>query len=80
MSEEIVDLVFAPIEKNEYAKFYACGKTKILKMGEIKAVLDASKNKASAKYDKNSRMLKRSYTLMKANDEMIVRKLNLLRI
>jgi hypothetical protein len=47
----------------EYSRFYACGKTKILKMGEIKAVLDASKTKASEKYDKNSRMIKRVYML-----------------
>jgi len=66
LSEEIIKIVFAPMEQHEYSKFYACGKTKILKMGEIKAVLDASKLKASLKYDKNSKMLKRTFSLIKA--------------
>ena len=34
---------FQAMDKSEYSRFYACGNTKILKMGEIKAVLDASK-------------------------------------
>ena len=80
LAEEIMAKVFAPLNKNEYSKLYACGKTKILQMGEIKAVLDASKQKAAAKYDKNSRMLKRSYMFMKANDKMIVKILCLRKI
>ena len=80
LSEEIIKIVFSPMEAHEYSKFFACGKTKILKMAEIKAVLDASKVKASLKYDKNSRYLKRTHTLIKAQDKFIIRKAAIIRI
>ena len=47
-----MDIVFKPLELVEYSKLYATGKTKILQMGEIKAVLDTAKVKASQNYDK----------------------------
>lgn len=54
-SEEIVERVFTPLEPEDYQKLIgkkiAFGATKILKMPEIKQVLDEAKNKASAIYD-----------------------------
>ena len=51
LTEKIMERVFQNMEKEEYTKFYACGNSKILKMGEIKAVLDASKARAASVYD-----------------------------
>ena len=39
LSKQIMERVFAPLEKHEYEKFFALGRTKILKMGEARAVL-----------------------------------------
>ena len=39
LSSEIMARVFKPLEKSEYEKYFALGKTKILKMGETRAVL-----------------------------------------
>lgn len=39
-------------------------------MGEAKQVLDMSRSKASKTYDKYSRMIKRSYVLSKAQNEL----------
>ena len=61
MTEEVIAKVFNPLELAEYSKFYAVGKTKILQMPEVKAVLDKAKVKASMNYDKQSRLIKRTY-------------------
>ena len=80
LCQEILDRVFSPLQKEEYQKYFAAGKTKILMMAECRAVLEQSRMKASRKYDKMSRMLKRAYKMQDANQEMIVRKLCLVRI
>ena len=49
-------------------------------MGEARMVLQKSKAKASQNYDKNSKILKRSYMLMQANDQMKVKKLRIIKI
>ena len=46
LSQQIIEKVFSPLKKEEFERFYALGKTKILKMGEAKLVLDKSKQKA----------------------------------
>ena len=54
LSQQIIEKVFSPLNKEEYESFYALGKTKILKMGEAKLVLDKSKQKAVSKlFDDN---------------------------
>jgi len=80
LSEEIIKIAFSPMDIKEYQAFYACGKTKILKMAEMKSVLDASKGKASEKYDKNSRMIKRAYCLTRAQEKIVSRKFALVKI
>lgn len=73
LGEQIIQRVFAPMKPEEYSDFYKLGHRQILKMGEAKQVLDLSRNKASTTYDKYSRMIKRSYTLMKASNDMDVK-------
>lgn len=41
-----MDRVFAPLKLEEYEHFFALGKTKIMKMGETRAVLQACRQKA----------------------------------
>ena len=41
LTKQIMDRVFAPLQKEEYERFFALGKTKIMKMGETRAVLQA---------------------------------------
>jgi len=67
LCNDILERVFAPLQKAEYERYFAAGKTKILMMGECRAVLEQSRMRASRKYDKMSRMLKRSYKLQEAN-------------
>lgn len=67
-TEDIITKVFSALgNADEYNKFYAMGKTKILQMSEIKSVLDASKLKASLDYDRHSKLLKRSFKLVSAD-------------
>ena len=40
---ETMDRVFAPLEKSEYERSYALGKTKIMMNTEIKEVLECSR-------------------------------------
>ena len=46
LTKQIMDRVFAPLKKEEYERFFALGKTKIMKMGETRAVLQACRQKA----------------------------------
>lgn len=49
-------------------------------MLEAKAILDRSKGKASAKYDKNSKFLKRAFFISRAQKNYKIRISNLKRI
>jgi myosin heavy subunit len=80
LSEEIIKRVFSPLDQSEYSHFYKCGRTKILKMAEVRAALQASRNKASAIYDKYSRMIKRSYTVASADERPIIRLASLIKL
>ena len=46
------------------------GRTKIMQMPEIKAVLEEAKVEASKIYDKHSKMIKRVFMVRKAQEEM----------
>jgi hypothetical protein len=48
-------------------------------MGEIKAVLDASKQLAAQKYDVQSKIIKRAYFMNKAFDKLAIKRFTLRR-
>ena len=70
LSEEIIAVVFGPLNVEEYRSFYALGRTKLMMHSECKLVIDESKTIASKKYDKMARFVKRSYALAKKNNEL----------
>lgn len=80
LGKEIMLRVFAPLAPEEYQDFFAEGRTKIMMHAEAKAVVDASKNKASLQYDKRCKFLKRSYSIMKAQEQMIIRRRRLTQV
>lgn len=77
---ETMDRVFAPLEKSEYERSYALGKTKIMMNTEIKEVLECSRQKAAAVYDKHSGYLKRCYAVTTAQKELFRKKMCLKKI
>lgn len=77
---EIVERVFAPMQPEEYERFYKIGKTKILQMSEVREVLNQAKVQASLVYDVHSTMLKRAYKLMQADTEFRIKMIHIRRI
>jgi hypothetical protein len=77
LGEEILSGVFAALEKHEYSSYYKVGKTKMLKTGEIKVVLDESKALAAKVYDSKTKMIKRAHFMTEAFHSMALKKFHL---